>query len=131
MRSKIQLIILILLSNLFSENRDILFESIEKYLNKYRYTIHNDDFQTKDGIIRLEITSRRTNINSQVLLGFYAIGRSLSKTNLFCNEIHIIINYDNYNINKEIIIAPINIVQRLSSGNISPAQFLNLIGTLN
>ena len=105
-----------------------MFESIEKYLNKYRYTIENDDFQTKDGIIRLEITSRRTNIRSQVLLGFYSIGRSLNKTNLFFNEVHIIINYDNYNRNKEIIIAPVNIVQKLSIGNISSAQFLNLIG---
>ena len=128
MKYQIQLIIFILFSNSFSDNRDIMLESIEKYLNKYRYTIENDDFQTKDGIIRLEITSRRTNIKSQVLLGFYSIGRSLNKTNLFFNEVHIIINYDNYNINKEIIIAPVNIVQKLSIGNISSAQFLNLIG---
>ncbi len=128
MKYQIQLIIFILFSNLFSDNRDIMFESIEKYLNKYRHTIENDDFQTKDGIIRLEITSRRTNIKSQVLLGFYSIGRSLNKTNLFFNEVHIIINYDNYNRNKEIIIAPVNIVQKLSIGNISSAQFLNLIG---
>ncbi len=128
MKYLIQLIIFILFSNLFSDNRDIMFESIEKYLNKYRHTIENDDFQTKDGIIRLEITSRRTNIKSQVLLGFYSIGRSLNKTNLFFNEVHIIINYDNYNRNKEIIIAPVNIVQKLSIGNISSAQFLNLIG---
>tara|TARA_B100001741_G_C16046428_1_gene366796 strand:+ start:78 stop:467 length:390 start_codon:yes stop_codon:yes gene_type:complete len=128
MKYQIQLIIFILFSNLFSDNRDIMFESIEKYLNKYRYTIENDDFQTKDGIIRLEITSRRTNIKSQVLLGFYSIGRSLNKTNLFFNEVHIIINYDNYNRNKEIIIAPVKIVQKLSIGNISSAQFLNLIG---
>ena len=127
MKYQIQLIIFILFSNLFSDNRDIMFESIEKYLNKYRYTIENDDFQTKDGIIRLEITSRRTNIKSQVLLGFYSIGRSLNKTNLFFNEVHIIINYDNYNRNKEIITAPVNIVQKLSIGNISSAQFLNLI----
>ena len=127
MKYQIQLIIFILFSNLFSDNRDIMFESIEKYLNKYRYTIENDDFQTKDGIIRLEITSRRTNIKSQVLLGFYSIGRSLNKTNLFFNEVHIIINYDNYNRNKEIIIAPVKIVQKLSIGNISSAQFLNLI----
>ncbi len=128
MKYQIQLIIFILFSNLFSDNRDIMFESIEKYLNKYRYTIENDDFQTKDGIIRLEITSRRTNIKSQVLLGFYSIGRSLNKTNLFFNEVHIIINYDNYNRNKEIIIAPVKIVQKLSIGNISSAQFLNQIG---
>tara|TARA_X000000368_G_C23005140_1_gene700809 strand:+ start:1199 stop:1588 length:390 start_codon:yes stop_codon:yes gene_type:complete len=128
MKYQIQLIIFILFSNLFCDNRDIMFESIEKYLNKYRHTIENDDFQTKDGIIRLEITSRRTNIKSQVLLGFYSIGRSLNKTNLFFNEVHIIINYDNYNRNKEIIIAPVNIVQKLSIGNISSAQFLNLIG---
>ena len=128
MKYLIQLIIFILFSNLFSDDRDIMFESIEKYLNKYRHTIENDDFQTKDGIIRLEITSRRTNIKSQVLLGFYSIGRSLNKTNLFFNEVHIIINYDNYNRNKEIIIAPVNIVQKLSIGNISSAQFLNLIG---
>ena len=128
MKYQIQLIIFILFSNLFSDNRDIMFESIEKYLNKYRHTIENDDFQTKDGIIRLEITSRRTNIKSQVLLGFYSIGRSLNKTNLFFNEVHIIINYDNYNRNKEIIIAPVKIVQKLSIGNISSAQFLNLIG---
>ena len=128
MKYQIQLIIFILFSNLFSDNRDIMFESIEKYLNKYRYTIENDNFQTKDGIIRLEITSRRTNIKSQVLLGFYSIGRSLNKTNLFFNEVHIIINYDNYNRNKEIIIAPVKIVQKLSIGNISSAQFLNLIG---
>tara|TARA_B100000945_G_C20099039_1_gene464927 strand:- start:88 stop:477 length:390 start_codon:yes stop_codon:yes gene_type:complete len=128
MKYQIQLIIFILFSNLFSDNRDIMFESIEKYLNKYRYTIENDDFQTKDGIIRLEITSRRTNIKSQVLLGFYSIGRSLNKTNLFFNEVHIIINYDNYNRNKEIIIAPVKIVQKLSIGNISSAQFLSLIG---
>ena len=127
MKYQIQLITFILFSNLFSDNRDIMFESIERYLNKYRYTIENDDFQTKDGIIRLEITSRRTNIKSQVLLGFYSIGRSLNKTNLFFNEVHIIINYDNYNRNKEIIIAPVNIVQKLSIGNISSAQFLNLI----
>ena len=128
MQSKIQLIILILFSNLFSDNRDLMFESIEKYLYKYRYTIENDDFQTKDGIVRLEITSRRTNINSQLLLGFYAIGRSFNKTNQFFNEVHIIINYDNYNRNKEIIIAPVNIVQKLSTGNISSSQFLNQIG---
>ena len=127
MQSKIQLIILILFSNLFSDNRDLMFESIEKYLYKYRYTIENDDFQTKDGIVRLEITSRRTNINSQILLGFYSIGRSITKTNLSFNQVHIIIKYDNYNRNQEIIIAPVDLVQKLSIGNISSAQFLNLI----
>ncbi len=121
------LIIVILSSTMFSENRDIMFESVKKYLAKYRYTIETNDLEIKNGIITLEISSRRTNINSQVLLGFYSIGRSLKKTNKSFNEIHIVIKYDNYNRNKDIIIAPIEIVKKLSNGKINSSQFFKIM----
>ena len=121
------LIIVILSSTMFSENRDIMFESVKKYLAKYRYTIETNDLEIKNGIITLEISSRRTNINSQVLLGFYSIGRSLKKTNKSFNEIHIVIKYDNYNRNKDIIIAPIEIVKKLSNGKINSSHFFKIM----
>ena len=54
----------ILLSANSGRTGDLLFHSIESYLSKYRYSINKRDISVIDGIIRLEITTRRTkNIN--------------------------------------------------------------------
>tara|TARA_B110000438_G_C15350787_1_gene451998 strand:+ start:101 stop:490 length:390 start_codon:yes stop_codon:yes gene_type:complete len=125
---KILISIILFCSSLFCESKDIMFESIETYLSKYRYIIKQSDFQTQNGILQLEITSRRTNIKSQTLLGFYSIGRSLTKTSAIFREAQIIVHYDSYNNQQEIIIAPIDFVKKLSSGQISSRQFFNEIG---
>jgi|GEM_PF-3849873 len=54
----------ILLSAIFGRTGDLIFHSIESQLSKYRYSINKRDISVINGIIRLEITTRRTkNIN--------------------------------------------------------------------
>ena len=63
-RFRFAVIMFILLSAISGRTGDLLFHSIESHLSKYRYSINKRDISVINGIIRLEITTRRTkNIN--------------------------------------------------------------------
>ena len=79
-RFRFVIILLIVLSAIFARSGDLLFNSIESQLSKYRYSINKEDVSVINGIIRVEITARRTNIKSQQLLGFYSVGSALNKS---------------------------------------------------
>ena len=87
-------IIFILLAFLNAGVADPIYKSIETYLVKYRQSIKSDDLTLQNETVHLVMHGRRTNIKSQLLLGFYSIGRVLQKSNTPFREVQIIINYD-------------------------------------
>jgi len=63
-RFRFAVILFILLSSISGRAGDLLFHSIESHLFKYLYSINKRDISVINGIICLEITTRRTkNIN--------------------------------------------------------------------
>ena len=85
---------LFLLTVLNGGNDLPLLRKIQSNLIKYRQSISSDDFSFQNGIIRLELDGRRTNIKSQMLLGFYSAGLALNRIDIHCREIEIVIHYN-------------------------------------
>ena len=117
----------IFISVLFARTGD-LFNSIESQLSKYRYNINKEDISFTNGIIRLELDSRRTNIKSQQLLGFYSVGSVLNKTKTPFREVQIIINYELREGQEVITTAPVELILKLSQGKLSSEQFFDKLG---
>ena len=111
-----------------ADRKDPLYESIESYLVKYRQSIKTDDLTLQNGIIHLEINGRRTNLKSQLLLGFYSIGRALQKSTTPYREVQIVIYYDLKERQEILIKAPAEVVIDLSQGRFSSEQFFAIIG---
>ena len=116
------------MAGLNAGNEDPLYKSLETHLAKYKQSIESDDVTMQNGIFRLEMHGRRTNIKSQLLLGFYSIGRVLQKSSTPFREVQIVINYDLKE--RQIVIgkAPIEHVLDLSQHRISSEQFFVKIG---
>ena len=125
---RLGVIILILLAGLNAGQHDPLSRSLETYLAKYKQSIGSDDITIQNGIFRLEMHGRRTNIKSQLLLGFYSIGRVLQKSNTPFREVQIVINYDLKERQSVLTKAPIEKVLDLSQGKLSSDQFFAIIG---
>ena len=120
-------VILLIFTNLNAGERDPLYKSIDIYLAKYRQSIASDGFSLQNGIIRLEMNGRRTNIQSQLLLGFYSIGRALQRTNIRCQEVQVVIHYE-LKVGREVVAkAPIEEVLELTHGKLSAEQFFAII----
>ena len=122
------IIVFIILAGLNANNKDPLYKSLEIYLAKYRQSITSDDITIQNGIIRLEMKGRRTNIKSQILLGFYSIGRTLQKSSTQFREVQIVIYYDLKEMQEVLIKAPVEKVLDLSKGRLSSEQFFAIIG---
>ena len=125
---RLGIILFILLAGLIADIKDPLYESIESYLVKYRQSIQTDDLTLQNGIIHLEINGRRTNLKSQLLLGFYSIGRALQKSTTPYREVQIVIYYDLKERQEILIKAPAEVVLDLSQGRFSSEQFFAIIG---
>ena len=125
---RLVVIIFILLTGLIAGSRDPLYESIESYLAKYKQTIERDDVTMQNGIIQLKMNARRTNIKSQLLLGFYSIGRALQRSSTPFREAQIVIYYDLKERQEVLIKTPVEKVLDLSQGRISSEQFFAIIG---
>ena len=121
-------ILFILLSAIFGRTGDLLFNAIESHLSKYRYSINKRDISVINGIIRVEITARRTNIKSQQLLGFYSVGSALNKSNTPFREVQIIIHYALRGGQKVVMTAPVELTLALSQGKLSSNQFFDKLG---
>ena len=121
-------ILFILLSTISARAGDLLFNAIESHLSKYRYSINERDVSIINGIIRLEITARRTNIKSQQLLGFYSVGSALNKTSTPMREVQIIIHYELRGGQEVIMTAPVELTLALSQGKLSSKQFFDKLG---
>ena len=119
------IILFILLSSIFGRTGDLLFNAIESHLSKYRYSINESDVSIINGVIRVEITARRTNIKSQQLLGFYSVGSALNKTSTPMREVQIIIHYELRGSREVGMTAPVELILALSQGKLSPAQFFD------
>ena len=125
---RLGVIIFIFLAGLNAGMRDPLYESIETYLAKYRQSITTDDVTMQNGIIRLEMNGRRTNIKSQLLLGFYSIGRSLQRSSTPFREVQIVIYYNIKDRQKVDVKASVEKVLDLSQGRLNSEQFFAIIG---
>ena len=124
-RFRFVIILLIVLSAIFARSGDLLFNSIESQLSKYRYSINKEDVSVINGIIRVEITARRTNIKSQQLLGFYSVGSALNKSSTPFREVQIIINFEIRRAQNIVMTAPVELILELSQGRLSSNQFFN------
>tara|TARA_Y100000758_G_scaffold71114_1_gene46807 strand:+ start:101 stop:496 length:396 start_codon:yes stop_codon:yes gene_type:complete len=122
------IIIFILLTGLNAGNEDPLYKSLETSLAKYRQSIARDDVTMQNGIFRLEMNGRRTNIKSQLLIGFYSIGRVLQKSSTPFREVQIIIYYDLKERKEVLAKAPTEKVMDLSQGRLSSEKFFVIIG---
>ena len=127
-RFRFVVILFIFLSAALGRVGDLLFNSIESQLSKYRYSINKRDVSITNGIIRLEITARRTNIKSQQLLGFYSVGSALNKSNTPFREVQIIIHYELRGGQDVVMTAPVELILELSQGKLSSAQFFDKLG---
>ena len=125
--AKFVIILFILCTGLFAGRGDILFNSIESYFSSYRQSIETGDVTVREGIISVKITARRTNIKSQQLLGFLSVGRALQRTSISFREVHIIIHYQLRGGQKILMIAPVELVLKLSQGKLSSDQFFDII----
>ena len=121
-------ILFLLLATISARTGDLLFNAIESHLSKYRYSINERDVSIINGIIRLEITARRTNIKSQQLLGFYSVGSALNKTSTPFREVQIIIHYELRGGQEVVMTAPAELTLALSQGKLSPDQFFDKLG---
>ena len=122
------IIIFILLAGLNAGHEAPLYKSLETYLAKYRQSLTSDDVTMQNGIFRLEMNGRRTNIKSQLLIGFYSIGRVLQKSSTPLREVQIVIYYDLKERQEVLAKAPAEKVMDLSQGRLSSEQFFVVIG---
>ena len=125
---RLGVIILIFLAGLNAGKQNPLHRSLATYLAKYKQTIESDDITIQNGIFRLEMHGRRTNIKSQLLLGFYSIGRVLQKSSTPFREVQVVINYDLKERQMVLAKAPVEKVLDLSQHRISSEQFFVIIG---
>ena len=121
-------VILFLLTVLNGGNDLPLLSKIQANLIKYRQSISSDDLSFKNGIIRLELDGRRTNIKSQMLLGFYSAGLALNRIDIHCREIEIVIHYNVQTGGQVSVRASAEEVMNLSQGRLNSEQFFILIG---
>ena len=124
---RLGVIILIFLAGLNARRHNPLYRSLETNLSKYKQSIESDDVTMQNGIFRLEMQGRRTNIKSQLLLGFYSVGRVLQKSNTPFREVQIVINYDLKEKQMFVAKAPVEEVLDLSQGRLSLEQFFAII----
>ena len=121
-------VILLLLTALNGGDDLSLFNIIQSNLSKYRQSVNSGDFAFQNGIIHLKLDGRRTNIKSQMLLGFYSVGLALNRVDINCREIEILIHY---NVKRRGLVsarASAEEVINLSQGRISSEQFFAQIG---
>ena len=130
MKIKLRLgtILLIFWTILIAGKGDLLHESIESYLSKYRQEISDEDVTIQGGIIRLKLHGRRTNLKSQLLLGFFSVGRAIQKSSYPFREVQIIIYYEIKESQQLVVTASIDKVLELTQGRLGSEQFFNEIG---
>ena len=130
MKIKLRLgtILLIFWTILIAGKGDLLHESIESYLSKYRQEISDEDVTIQGGIIRLKLDGRRTNLKSQLLLGFFSVGRAIQKSSYPFREVQIIIYYEIKVSQQLVVTASIDKVLELTQGRLGSEQFFNEIG---
>ena len=129
MKIKLRLgtILLIFWTILIAGKGDLLHESIESYLSKYRQEISDENVTIQGGIIRLELDGRRTNLNSQLLLGFFSVGRAIQKSSYPFREVQIIIYYEIKESQQLVVTASVDKVLELIQGRLGSEQFFNEI----
>ena len=130
MKIKLRLgtILLIFWTILIAGKGDLLHESIESYLSKYRQEISDEDVTIQGGIIRLKLDGRRTNLKSQLLLGFFSVGRAIQKSSYPFREVQIIIYYEIKESQQLAVTAGVEKVLKLAQGRLGSEQFFNEIG---
>ena len=125
---RLRTILLIFWSVLIAGREDPVHESIETYISKYRQTISKEDVTIQSGIIRLELDGRRTNLKSQLLLGFFSVGRAIQKSSYPFREVQIIIYYEIKESQQLAVTAGVEKVLKLAQGRLGSEQFFNEIG---
>ena len=125
MKIKSALFILFIISTLFANQYEILFNPINLYLQRYRHSIEAKDFYIKNETIYMELEGRRTNQNSLFVLGFYSIGRQLQKNKFNFRNVQIIIHYAMKEPREIAATATIEAVIALSQGKIKQEKFFS------
>ena len=119
----------LLLFSILNGGHDVsLYRAVQYNLSKYRQSISHNDFSFQNGIIRLKLNGRRTNIKSQILFGFYSVGMVLNRTDIHCREVEIVVRYDMKGANQVSTRSSSEEVLKLSQGRIRSDQFFSLLG---
>ena len=100
-----------------------IFPAIESHLNRYCQNIEPEDVQIVNGILQVNLNGRRTNIRSQMLVGFFSTGRAIYKGNYPFKEIRITIHYSLKEVQSESLTASAELVSQLAVGQLSSEQF--------
>ena len=124
---RLGIILLIFWTILIAGKGNFLHESIESYLSKYRQEISDENVTIQGGIIRLELDGRRTNLKSQLLLGFFSVGRAIQKSSYPFREVQIIIYYEIKESQQLVVTASVDKVLELTQGRLGSEQFFNEI----
>ena len=93
-----------------------------------RQEISDEDVTIQGGIIRLKLDGRRTNLKSQLLLGFFSVGRAIQKSSYPFREVQIIIYYEIKGSQQLAVTAGVEKVLKLAQGRFGSEQFFNEIG---
>ena len=104
-----------------------LFNSVNKFLIQHRLHIDSEDLKVENGVISLVIDGRRTNVQSQLLIGFYSLAHSLKKQSFNCLQVEVILNCDTNRTKQILAKASIDSVRALANETIKPNHFLNSI----
>ena len=122
------IVILAASSVLVCQDDDLIFENVNQHLTKYRQTISPGDLEIKNGVLRLQLAGRRTNYNSLMLLGFFAIGRTISTMDIQLYRIEVVIQVNIRDGRRVSAWAAPGEVVDLARGRINSEHFFQQIG---
>ena len=124
----VRFISVLFLFNFLISGHDLpLYSIIQSNLSKYRQSISSNDFSFQNSIIHIELDGRRTNIKSQMLLGFYSAGLALNRIDIHYQEIEIVIHYNVKTGGQVSARASAKDVMSLSQGRLSSEKFFILM----
>ncbi|MDP6570620.1 MAG: hypothetical protein QF472_06710 [Candidatus Marinimicrobia bacterium] len=122
-KTKIIPIIILIIGSSLTAGELSIFSAIESHLSRYRQKIEPEDVQIVNGVLQVNLIGRRTNIRSQMLVGFFSTGRALYKGNYPFKEIRITIHYSLKESQSESLTASAELVSKLAGGQLNSEQF--------
>ena len=104
-----------------------LFPAIKSQFSKYREIIQTQDVQIINGVLQIKLNGRRTNIETQMFIGFFSIGKVLWNRNYPIREVRIIVRYTQKISHFESLTAPADLVISLAQGHMNSEQFFTIL----
>ena len=121
------------LAELFQENRSTKQSQFQEALiregHSHRMELTKRNIKVEDDVVIIEVSCRRTNIQSILIKSYWLCGYAMDKNNLFYPEIRVILNIQKKEIETLVTVANgkdvIKLGQQKSPGNSSFRKFLD------